>query len=65
MINNEIEFRNLSFAYSEKPVFENLNLKFKVGGKYGIIGKSGSGKTTLLIKNSFGTINFIQRRITF
>lgn len=48
MINNEIEFRNLSFAYSEKPVFENLNLKFKVGGKYGIIGKSGSGKTTLL-----------------
>ncbi|MFR7444562.1 MAG: hypothetical protein ACLUUO_15310 [Sellimonas intestinalis] len=39
MINNEIEFRNLSFAYSEKPVFENLNLKFKVGVKYGIIEK--------------------------
>ena len=48
VIANEIELRNLSFSYPEHPVFENLNLKFKVGGKYAIIGKSGSGKTTLL-----------------
>ena len=45
----EINIRNLSFKYTEKPLFENLSLSFGEDGKpLVILGPSGSGKTTLL-----------------
>ena len=45
----EINIRNLSFKYAEKPLFENLSLSFGEDGKpLVILGPSGSGKTTLL-----------------
>jgi ATP-binding cassette subfamily B protein len=46
----EIEFRNVSFAYSaESPmVLKNINLKIPAGQTLAIVGPTGSGKTTLV-----------------
>ena len=44
----EISFQGVSFGYDEELVLENINLNFKKGGKYLIIGPSGGGKSTVL-----------------
>ena len=43
-----IKIENLSFAYRKKPVFDGLNLQFKAGHVYGLLGKNGTGKSSLL-----------------
>ena len=43
-----ISIDNLSFAYKKKPVFDGLNLEFKAGHVYGLLGRNGTGKTSLL-----------------
>lgn len=43
-----IELKDLSFSYSDKKVFEHLNLCIPAGRVTALIGPSGSGKTTLL-----------------
>ena len=43
-----LRLENISFAYDKKPIFKNLNLEFKKGKVYAIVGRSGTGKTTLL-----------------
>ena len=44
----DIEFKNLSFAYSkESQILKNLNFKISGGSKVAIVGPSGSGKSTL------------------
>lgn len=47
-LEGNIEFRDVSFGFGEKPLFEHLNLTIPRGQMTAIIGKSGSGKTTLL-----------------
>lgn len=47
-LENEITVKNLSFSYGEKQVLKDINLTFRRGEKYAIVGKSGCGKTTLL-----------------
>lgn len=47
-IRKRIEVKNLTFSYSEKVVFRNLNIVFYIGKKHLILGRSGSGKSTLL-----------------
>ena len=42
-----IEARQLTKAYGEKLLFENLDFKLPQGGIVGIIGPNGAGKTTL------------------
>ncbi len=51
--NGEIEFKNVTFRYDRKKVFNKLNLKIKPKEKVGLVGISGSGKSTL--------INLLQR----
>ncbi|EFF41354.1 ABC-F family ATP-binding cassette domain-containing protein [Mycoplasmopsis alligatoris] len=43
-----IEVQNLSKVFSDKKLFENVNLKFLDGNTYGIIGANGAGKSTFL-----------------
>jgi len=43
-----IEFRNVNFAYDEKVILKNINLKIPKGITIGITGPIGSGKSTLV-----------------
>lgn len=44
-----LEINNLYFSYSkEKPLFQNLNLRFEEGKIIALAGESGCGKSTLL-----------------
>ncbi|TXG76004.1 ABC transporter ATP-binding protein [Patescibacteria group bacterium] len=51
IVRGEIRFRDVTFAYpenvTEKPLFDNLNLRIKPGEKIGLVGHSGGGKTTI------------------
>lgn len=45
---NEIEFKNVSFAYKESDtVLEDVSLRIPKGSKVGIYGESGVGKSTI------------------
>jgi ATP-binding cassette subfamily B protein len=46
----EIEFKDVSFKYpgTDKYVLNDINLKFKEGKRYAVVGINGSGKTTLI-----------------
>ncbi|RXJ88732.1 ABC transporter ATP-binding protein [Arcobacter sp. CECT 8983] len=43
-----IKIENLTHKYSEKIIYENLNLSINEGSVYGILGKNGVGKSTLI-----------------
>lgn len=43
-----LEFKNVTFAYDNEPVFNNLNLSIKAGQSVGFVGRSGEGKSTIL-----------------
>ncbi len=43
-----IDIKNFSFSYTKTQVFDNINLQFKKGSIYGLLGENGVGKTTLL-----------------
>lgn len=42
-----ITFDNVSFAYEEQPVLQEINLSVKQGQQVALVGESGSGKSTL------------------
>jgi ATP-binding cassette subfamily B multidrug efflux pump len=42
-----IEFRDITFAYPGRPVFENFSLTIPAYQKVGFVGPSGAGKSTL------------------
>ncbi|MCM1003785.1 MAG: ABC transporter ATP-binding protein/permease [Candidatus Gastranaerophilales bacterium] len=46
--NNSIELKNITFAYDNKLVLNNINLTINKGEFIGIAGSSGAGKTTLV-----------------
>ncbi len=39
---------NLSVQFGEKPLFENVSIKFSGGNRYGLIGANGCGKSTFM-----------------
>lgn len=43
-----INVNNLSFAYLQKPVFENLSLSLESGSFLTLVGKNGTGKSTFI-----------------
>ena len=43
-----IAFQNVSFAYGETPVVENLSFTIKKGETVGLIGANGAGKSTIM-----------------
>ncbi len=46
-INGDIEFRDVTFGYDEKPVIRDFCLKIKAGQKVALVGPSGCGKSTI------------------
>jgi ATP-binding cassette, subfamily B, heavy metal transporter len=44
----EVEFKNITFNYGKRKIFENFNLKIQRNKKIALVGHSGSGKTTLI-----------------
>jgi ATP-binding cassette, subfamily B, bacterial MsbA len=44
---NEIELRNVSFAYGDKLILDNINLTIPKGKTIALVGSSGAGKSTL------------------
>jgi len=43
-----IEFKDVSFSYGKRKIFENFSLKINPNEKVALVGHSGSGKTTLV-----------------
>ena len=39
---------NITMQFGAKPLFENVNIKFADGFRYGLIGANGAGKSTLM-----------------
>jgi ABC-2 type transport system ATP-binding protein len=59
-----LKLDNISVAYSDNQVLENLNLTIESGKIHGLIGLNGSGKTTLL-NCLYGFVKYQQGTITF
>jgi subfamily B ATP-binding cassette protein MsbA len=47
-LKNSIEYRNVTFAYDEKVVLNNVSLTIEKGKTIALVGQSGSGKTTFV-----------------
>lgn len=46
--NKDIELKNVCFAYGEKEVLNQINIKITKGSTVALVGPSGGGKTTLM-----------------
>ncbi len=44
---NSIEFKNVTFAYDQKPILKDINLVIPKGKMIALVGPSGGGKSTL------------------
>ncbi len=47
-VHGTVQFQDISFAYQENPVINNVSFKAEPGQVIALVGPSGSGKTTLL-----------------
>lgn len=59
----DINIENLYFSYNDRYILKDINLKFKRGNIYALLGRNGSGKTTL-IKLMLGLLRFNEGLIT-
>lgn len=48
MQDGKIEWKDVTFKFESKPVFENFDLTIKPGQRVGLVGQSGAGKTTFV-----------------
>lgn len=68
-IESFIKLHNLGFRINDKHILKDINMEFKIGGKYAIVGQSGSGKSTILkilmgyYKNYEGTITLDKQEL--
>lgn len=72
-LDNDIEFKDITFSYPARPdktILEKLNLKLEAGTTIGIVGASGSGKSTIaallmrLYDPASGSINVANQDIS-
>ncbi len=47
-LSGDIEFKNVTFGYTDVPVLSNVSFKIPAGTTFGILGRTGSGKSTLM-----------------
>jgi len=47
-INGEVEFKHLSFGYSDKIILEDISFKIKPNTTVALVGPTGAGKTTIV-----------------
>lgn len=47
VLKGEIDYKNVSFGYSEKTVIDNISLHIPAGATVALVGQSGSGKSTM------------------
>lgn len=47
-ISREIVFDRVSFAYDDRPMLQDINLRVRLGEMIALVGPSGAGKTTLV-----------------
>lgn len=58
-----ISTANITMQFGDKPLFENISVKFGGGKRYGLIGANGCGKSTLMkilggeLEQSAGTVS--------
>ena len=61
-VNGKIEFKDVTFGYSDKKIIDDLSFVIESGSSVAFVGESGSGKSTIikliigLLKNQEGTI---------
>ena len=48
-INSVIELENISLAYGNRLILDNINFKINEGQIFGMLGPHGVGKTTIFI----------------
>ena len=46
-VNSIIEFENISLAYGDRMILENINFKINEGQIFGMLGPNGVGKSTI------------------
>ena len=46
-INSVIEFENISLAYGNRLILDNINFKINEGQIFGMLGPNGVGKSTI------------------
>src|SRR5437588_11767410 len=47
-IHGDVEFRHVSFAYGDREVLHDINIRVTAGSSLAIVGPTGSGKSTLV-----------------
>jgi len=63
-----ISTANITMQFGEKPLFENISVKFQDGNRYGLIGANGCGKSTLMkiltaeLKPTHGSSRLVQAK---
>ena len=48
-VEEDVHFKDVSFAYEKQPVLENVSLRIRKGEVVALVGPSGAGKSTLVI----------------
>ena len=47
-LKHSVEYRNVTFAYHDRPVLKNISVKIPKGKTVALVGQSGSGKSTFV-----------------